>query len=75
MVILLLMALATVFSEKSNGWLIAGGISFVISDSLLGFNKFYMPVAQADVLIMVSYYFAQFSLLMGFIKAYRFENK
>jgi uncharacterized membrane protein YhhN len=70
MSILLLMALATVLSEKSNAWLIVGGISFVFSDSLIGFDKFYLPITHVSFAIMVSYYFAQFALLKGFIKAY-----
>jgi len=69
MSILLLMALATVLSEKSNVWLIIGGISFVLSDSLIGFDKFYLPIENVSFAIMVSYYFAQFALFKGFVKA------
>ena len=69
MSILLLMALATVFSEKSNQWLVVGGLSFVISDSLIGFDKFFMPIENVHFVIMVTYYFAQFALLKGFLKA------
>ncbi len=69
MSILLLMALATVFSEKSNIWLIVGGISFVISDSLIGINKFYLPILHNHILVMISYYFAQYALLKGFIES------
>lgn len=68
MSILLLMALATVFSHKSNVWLVFGGISFVLSDALIGFDKFYMPIENAHFFIMISYYFAQFSLLKGFLQ-------
>lgn len=71
MSILLLMALATVISEKSNAWLIAGGVSFVLSDSLIGFDKFYLPIKNVSFAIMVSYYFAQFALFKGFVKAFR----
>ncbi len=67
--VLLLMALATVFSKKSNGWLILGGISFVISDSLIGFDKFNSPIFQSHVWVMISYYFAQFALVKGYLKA------
>ena len=67
MIILLIMSLSTVFSKKSNLWLIIGGISFMISDSIIGLNKFYMSIAFSNVLIMTSYYFAQYSLLNGFI--------
>lgn len=69
MSILLLMALTTVLSEKSNAWLIIGGISFVLSDSLIGFDKFYLPIENVSFAIMVSYYFAQFALFKGFVKA------
>jgi len=69
MSILLLMALATVFSEKSNAWLVVGGISFVVSDSLIGFDKFYMPIDNVSFAIMITYYFAQFALLKGMLKA------
>jgi len=69
MSILLLMALATIFSEKSNAWLVVGGVSFVLSDSLIGFDKFYMPIENVHFAIMITYYFAQFSLLNGFLKA------
>ena len=69
MSILLLMALATVISEKSNVWLVAGGLSFVVSDSLIGFDKFYLPIENVSFVIMLSYYFAQFALFKGFVKA------
>jgi uncharacterized membrane protein YhhN len=69
MSILLLMALATVFSGKSNPWLIVGGISFVLSDSLIGFDKFFSPIENVSFVIMITYYFAQFSLFKGFSKA------
>ncbi len=69
MSILLFMALTTVVSEKSNIWLVLGGMSFVISDSLIGFDKFYMEIDHSHFYVMITYYFAQFALLNGFIKA------
>ncbi|MCP3674333.1 MAG: lysoplasmalogenase [Gammaproteobacteria bacterium] len=65
MSVLLLMGIFTLISKKSNQWLIVGGISFIMSDSLLGINKFYSDVPLSHVLIMVSYYFAQFALVKG----------
>ena len=67
MSILLLMAITTLIAKKSNKCLIIGGISFVISDSLIGINQFYMAIPYAHLLIMISYYFAQYTLLNGFI--------
>lgn len=69
MTILLVMALATVLSNKANSWLIIGGISFVLSDSLIGVDKFYMTIEHSHFFIMITYYLAQFSLLKGLIKA------
>ena len=67
MSILLLMALATVLSDKTNIWLIVGGLSFVLSDSLIGFDKFYMTIENNHFAVMITYYFAQFALLTGFV--------
>ncbi len=70
MFILIFMAFASFFSIKSNIWYVLGGISFVISDSILGVNKFYIQFDASHILIMVSYYFAQYSLLKGCLKNY-----
>jgi uncharacterized membrane protein YhhN len=67
MSILLLMAITTLLSIKSNKWLIIGGLSFVLSDSLIGLDKFYQPIAGAHFFIMLSYYFAQYALFKGFL--------
>ncbi len=67
MSVLLLMALTTLVSEKSNKWLIIGGLSFVVSDSLLGINKFYTLIPYASAFIMISYYFAQYALTRGML--------
>jgi len=73
--VLLIMALTTLISNKANKWLIIGGLSFVISDSLLGINKFYNPVANAQLFIMISYYFAQYALVRGMFIAYKSNHK
>jgi alkenylglycerophosphocholine/alkenylglycerophosphoethanolamine hydrolase len=65
MSILLLMGISTLISEKSNLWLILGGISFVASDTLLGVDKFYTAIPYSHFFIMVTYYFAQFALIKG----------
>ena len=65
MTVLLLMGIATLLSHKSNTWLIIGGISFILSDSLIGLDKFYLEIPYASFWIMTTYYFAQFSLVKG----------
>lgn len=42
-----------------------GGLSFVMSDSLIGINKFYQTIVYADFMIMTSYNFAQYALVRG----------
>lgn len=73
MTILLLMALATVFTHRSNVWLILGGISFVISDSLIGFDKFNSAIFQNQLWVMSTYYFAQYALVKGYLKSFKSE--
>ena len=65
MTVLLFMAMATLLSDKSNKWLMIGVLSFVMSDSLIGINKFYQTIVYADFMIMTSYNFAQYALVRG----------
>ena len=64
-IVLLLMGISTLISKKTNLWLILGGLSFIVSDTLLGVNKFYTPIPYSHFLIMLTYYFAQFALVKG----------
>lgn len=48
--------------------LMAGAILFVISDSVLAFNKFYQAVDFAGFIIMSTYGFAQLLLVIGAVK-------
>jgi uncharacterized membrane protein YhhN len=65
MTILLLMGITTLVSQKANAWLIIGGLSFILSDSLIGLNQFYHQIPYDSVWIMSSYYFAQLALVKG----------
>jgi uncharacterized membrane protein YhhN len=68
-IVLMTMASLTWMTDKSNGFLVLGGAVFVISDSILALNRFYMPFSYADIAIMCSYYLAQFCLVKGFLQA------
>ncbi len=46
-----------------------GALFFVISDSLLAFNKFFHSIPQAGLLIMLTYCLAQFLIAEGYIFA------
>jgi uncharacterized membrane protein YhhN len=59
--IMLLLALHAVFIRGGKGgWgMAAGAVFFVMSDSLLAFNKFYQPFGGAGIYIIVTYAIAQ----------------
>ena len=67
--VLLTMAVGTLLSVKSNKWLVIGGICFLLSDSLIGINKFYINIPYSGLWIMLTYYTAQYCLVNGLIAA------
>ncbi|XP_058815555.1 lysoplasmalogenase-like protein TMEM86A isoform X2 [Topomyia yanbarensis] len=44
-----------------------GSALFVISDSIIAFDKFYTPINNAQIAIMVTYYLAQFGIALSVI--------
>jgi uncharacterized membrane protein YhhN len=46
-------------------WILVGAASFVMSDSILAFNKFYTPIPLASLWIMSTYLFAQYAITRG----------
>ncbi|SFX27859.1 Uncharacterized membrane protein YhhN [Thermoactinomyces sp. DSM 45891] len=65
----ILMITAMVYTAwlTSQYWLIVGSLLFYISDFTLSWNKFVRPFKKADVVIMVTYYGAQVSLVVGYL--------
>eukprot|EP01039_Chlorochromonas_danica_P008453 gene8453-9319_t len=46
--------------QESSAWLcLLGALSFVSSDTVLAFNKFYAPIPHAHLIVMVTYYLGQ----------------
>lgn len=43
-----------------NAWAFAGSLLFILSDSVLAWNKFVEPVMYSGPIIMITYYSAQF---------------
>jgi uncharacterized membrane protein YhhN len=43
-----------------NLWAVFGGFLFIVSDSILAWNMFVSPIANSGVLVMTTYYGAQF---------------
>jgi uncharacterized membrane protein YhhN len=57
------MSLKKVLSPVYFNILLSGTILFVISDSLIAINKFYIPFSTASFLIMITYILAQFFII------------
>jgi len=54
--------------HSGGGWIITGAACFVLSDSLLAFNKFYAPFEFAGIAIMLTYGIAQLFIAAGITK-------
>lgn len=52
-------------NKKAGRWMAAGAVFFILSDSLLAFNKFYRPIDQAGVMVMIAYGAAQCMIVYG----------
>ena len=71
--VITVMALTALFrygrTTSKSFWLVfAGAVLFMMSDSILAFNKFMKPVANAGLLIMITYMAAQFLIVEGILK-------
>lgn len=54
-------------SEKSFLMVYSGALLFIMSDAMLGIDKFMSPVIQARLLIMATYISAQFLIVKGIL--------
>jgi uncharacterized membrane protein YhhN len=61
-------------NAPSNWNFVAGALLFVLSDSLLAFNKFYQPLPFAGTWIMLTYSAAQYFIVRGFITMKNIET-
>lgn len=52
-------------ADRPVALLFAGGLSFAFSDTVIAVNKFVTPVPSAGVIIMLSYYAAQWLIWRG----------
>lgn len=55
-------------SKRSYILVFFGALMFMISDSILALNKFYSPLAYANIYIMLTYAIAQFLIVIGILK-------
>lgn len=68
-----LMALSAIMT--GNKWAITGSVLFVISDSVLAWNMFISPVNYSGVLVMTTYYGAQFLIAQSLASIVRGSNR
>lgn len=66
--IISLMGISAVLGVNNNLYQIFGAFLFIISDSVIALNNFYTPIPFSSVIIMTTYYTAQFLLIYGTIK-------
>ncbi len=65
---MLAMHVSSVRRQFSGYWMLTGAFLFVASDSILAFNKFYMPLPSAGFLIMITYGLAQLFIVEGAVR-------
>lgn len=63
--IAMIAALPPVVAASGRGWALAGALCFVVSDAMLGFDRFVRPLGFAPVGMMVSYHLAILGLALG----------
>ena len=54
--------------KPANSFILIGAIIFVVSDSILAFDKFYIPIQYSSFLIMITYLSAQLLIVIGILK-------
>lgn len=62
---MLAMHMLYIKNKLAGRWMMTGALLFVISDSILAINKFYQSFEFANILIMLTYGFAQFYIVKG----------
>jgi uncharacterized membrane protein YhhN len=56
------------WNSPANIYILLGAVVFVISDSILAFDKFYEPLKFSSLLIMSTYITAQYLIVVGILK-------
>ncbi len=62
------MILSSALSDRPWQWLFIGASTFAISDTFIAVNKFVQPIPVENVLIMATYYLAQYLIVGGVIR-------
>lgn len=65
LLIILSMGISAALGTTNHPLVVAGALLFIISDSLIATNRFLVPVPLSGLLIMTTYYMAQFLITVG----------
>ncbi len=72
LLVILVMATTAFIRKRSNRnsykLIFVGAIFFMISDSLLALNKFYVPLPLSSISIILTYALAQYLIVLGILK-------
>lgn len=64
---MLAMYMLFIKNKSAGRWMFTGALLFIISDSILAINKFYLSFQWSGIIIMLTYGFAQLFITMGAI--------
>jgi len=59
------MGVSAALGMANHRLVIMGALLFILSDSLIAINRFLTPVPLSDLLVMITYYLAQFLITLG----------
>ena len=76
-IVITLMVVAAALARFVSQWVILGAVLFLISDSLIGLNRFHQPLSSfmVDYLIWLTYYLGQCGLALGFMRELWLEQR
>ncbi|MBZ4034812.1 lysoplasmalogenase [Flavobacterium sp. 17A] len=57
-----------VWERPGNLLVFLGAFFFIVSDSILAVNKFYVPIQKSSFFIMLTYLLAQYLIVLGILK-------
>ncbi len=65
---LTLMVASAIAARFRQSWIVWGALLFLISDSLIGINKFKTPMPSQGYLVWATYYLGQCGIALGFLR-------
>ena len=57
-----------IWKRPGSLYVFSGAVAFVLSDSILAFNKFHTPIERSSFFIMLTYLVAQYLIVIGILK-------